>query len=97
MVLAAIDESAGGEIEDQAAVEFGIEGEVEVVESLVRIPEGGEFASAIQEPVRAPGEFVGVECGQQVDWRHGFGLRLAEASFQHSGHAAEPELPQAAL
>ena len=28
----------------------------------------------------------------QIDRRHGFGLRLAQAGFQHGGHAAEPQL-----
>ena len=30
----------------------------------------------------------------QIDGRHGFGLSLAQAGFEHGGHAAEPELAQ---
>src|ERR1039457_1673800 len=96
-VLSAVDESAGGQVEDQAAVQLGIEGEVEVVQRLVGIAESGELAPPLQEPVRAPGEFVGDEGCQQIDRRHGFGLRLPEARLQNGGHAAEPELTQTAL
>ena len=28
----------------------------------------------------------------QIDGRHGFGLRLAQSGFQHGGCTAEPEL-----
>ena len=96
-VFAAVDERSGSEIEDQTSVQLGIKGEIEVVESLVRITESGELAPPVQEPVRAAGQFVGDERGQQVDRRHGFGLRLPEPRLQHHGHAAETELAQAAL
>ena len=96
-ILAPIDEGAGGEVEDQAAVHLGIEGEVEVVERLVGIAEGGLFAAPFQQAVRAACEFVADQRGEKVDGRHRFGLRLSEASFQHGGHAAEPELAERAL
>jgi hypothetical protein len=48
-VFAAIDEGAGGQIEDQAAVHLGVEGEVEVVEGLVGIAEAGVFAAPFQQ------------------------------------------------
>ena len=86
------DEGARGQVEDQAAIHLRIEGEVEVVQRLVRIAEGGLFAPALQQPVAAPGEFVGDQTRDQIDRRHGFGLRLAQSGFQHGGHAAEPEL-----
>ena len=96
-VFAAVDEGAGGQVEDQAAIHLRVEGEVEVVEGLVGIAEAGLFAAPLQQAVGAAGEFVGDQAGEQVDGRHGFGLGLAQAGFQHGGHAAEAELAQRAL
>ena len=96
-IFAPVDEGAGGQIEDQTAIHFRIEGEVEVVERPVGIAEAGVFAAPFQQPVGAPREFVGDQSGEQVDGRHGFGLRLPQAGFEHRGHAAETELAQAAL
>ena len=86
---------AGGQIEDQAAIHLRVEIEVEVVERLVGIAEAGLFAPPFQEPVRAPRQLVGDERGEQVDRRHGFGLRLPQTRLQHGGHATETELAQA--
>ena len=47
------DEGTGGQIEHQAAIHLRVEGEVEVVHSLVRVAEGGLFAPAIQESLAA--------------------------------------------
>ena len=97
-VFALADEPAGGQIEDQTAIHLRIEGEVEVVESPV-----GDRGS---RPVCAAAPAAGRErrvsssrdqAGDQIDGRHGFGLRLAQAGFQHGGHAAEAELPQGAF
>ena len=51
-VLALVDERRGGQIENQTAIDFGIEREVEVVEALVGIAESGLFAATLQQPVR---------------------------------------------
>ena len=91
-VFALADEGARGQVEDQTAIHLRIEVEVEVVERLLRIAEGGLFAPALQQSVAAPGQFVGDQARDQIDRRHGFGLRLAQAGFQHGGHAAEPQL-----
>ena len=96
-ILAPIDEGAGGEIEDQAAIHLGVEGEVEVVERLVGVAEAGLLAAAFQQAVGAAGEFVGDQSREQIDGSHRFGLRLPQAGFQHGGHAAQPELAQRAL
>jgi hypothetical protein len=96
-IFAAINEGSGGEIEDQTAVHLGIEAEVETIERLVRIAEAGVFAAPFEQAVRAPGEFVRDQRGKQVDGRHGFGLSLKQAGFEHVGHAAEAELAQRAL
>src|ERR1017187_2456937 len=37
------EEGAGGQVEDQATIHLRIEGEVEVVQGLVRVAEGGLF------------------------------------------------------
>ena len=58
----------------------------------MRVAKGGLFAPAFQQAVAAPGEFVGDQTRDQIDGRHGFGLRLMQTCFQHGGHAAEPEL-----
>ena len=76
----------------QAAIHLRVEGEVEVVQSLVRVAEGGLFAPAIQQSLAAAGKLVAHQTGDQIDRRHGFGLRLVQSGFQHGGYAAEPEL-----
>jgi hypothetical protein len=91
-VLSPADESACRQVEDQAAIDFGIEAEVEVVERAIRIAEAGLFAAAFQQPVGATGEFVGDQARDQVDWCHGFGLRLAQPGFEHGGHTAQSQL-----
>ncbi len=59
---------------------------------LLRVAEGGLFAPAFQQSVAAAGQFVADQARDQIDRRHGFGLRLVQSGFQHGGHAAEPEL-----
>ena len=87
------DEGAGGEIEDQAAIHLLVEGEVEVVEGLLRSRGTAAcFVPPLQQAVAAPGEFVGDQAGDQVDGGHRFGLRLAQSGLEHGGHAAQPEL-----
>src|SRR5262252_2204964 len=96
-IFATIDECPGSQIEDQTAIHFRIEAEIEVVQSLVGIAESGELASPFQEPVGAPRQLVRHERGEQVDGRHGFGLRLPQPRFQHCCHTTETELEQATL
>ena len=49
----------GGQVEDQTAIHLRVEGEVEVVQRLLRVAEGGLFAPPLQQPIAAPGQFVG--------------------------------------
>ena len=69
---------------------------LKVKSKLSRVRSGsrkrGLFAAALEQPVAAAREFVGDQARDQVDGRHGFGLGLAQAGFEHRGHAAEPEL-----
>ena len=51
----------GGQIEDQTAIHLGVEGKVEVIESLVGVAETGLFVPEFQKAVTTPGEFVGME------------------------------------
>jgi len=51
------DEGTSCQIEYQAAIHLRVEGEVEVVQSLVRVPEGGLFAPPIQQSLTAAGTF----------------------------------------
>jgi hypothetical protein len=84
-VFALADERGSGQIEDQAAIHLGIEGEVEVVERPVGIAEAGLFAAALQQPVPTACEFVRDQARDQIDGSHGFGLGLAQTSFEHLG------------
>jgi hypothetical protein len=63
-----------------------------VVQGLLRIAEGGLLAPSLQQAVAAPGQFVGDQARDQIDRRHGLGLRLVQACFQHGGDAAQPQL-----
>jgi hypothetical protein len=92
-VFALADESASSQVVDQTAIHLGIEVEVEVIERLLRIPEGGLLAPPFQQAVAAPAQLVGDQARDQIDRRHGFALGLAQSRFQHGGDAAEPQLP----
>jgi hypothetical protein len=74
-IFALADEGARGQVEDQAAIHLGIEVEVEVVQGLLRIAEGGLLAPSLQQAVAAPGQFVGDQARDQIDRCHGLGLR----------------------
>ena len=58
-VFTLADEGAGGKVEHQTAIHLRIEVEVEVVERLLRIAEGGLFAPPLQQAVAAPRQLVG--------------------------------------
>jgi hypothetical protein len=46
-VFALVDEGGGGQIEDQAAIHFRIEGDVEVIERPVGSGKAGLFATTL--------------------------------------------------
>ena len=87
------DEGAGGQVEDQAAVHLLVEVEVEVVEGSLRVAKLGLLGPAFQQAIAATSEFVRDQAGEEVDGRHGFGLRLVKTSFEHGGDTAQPQLP----
>jgi hypothetical protein len=88
-VLALGDEAAGGELEDEAAVHFLVEGEVKAVERLVGIAEVGLGEAAGEEAIGAAGELVLEEEGQEVGEREVLGLGLHEAGLETRRDAAE--------
>ena len=83
------DKSARGQIKDQAAIHLFVEVEVEVVEGFERVTELGLLAPAFQHPVGAAGQFIRHQTGDQIQGGHGFGLGLAQTSFQDGGHASQ--------
>src|SRR4051812_20897767 len=64
-VLAFVDEGAGGEVEDQAAIHLGIECEVEVVERAIGIAESCLFATAFEQPIGAARQFIRYQARDQ--------------------------------
>src|SRR5580693_7078518 len=66
-VFAPADECRGGQIEDQTAIHFWIEGEVEVIQSAVGVAEAGLFATAVEQAIRAAREFIGNKARDQID------------------------------
>jgi len=91
-ILPLADEGACGQVEDQTPIHLRVESEIEVVQRFVRIAEGSLFAAPVQQSLGAPGQFVRDQTRDEIDRGHGLGLGLAQSSFQHGGHAAEPEL-----
>ena len=92
-VFVACDESAGGEIENQAAIHLLVKGEVEVVEGLLGVGELGLFCPPLQHAFATQGEFVGDQARQQVDGGERFGLGLAQTGLQHGAHVRASENP----
>jgi hypothetical protein len=65
-----------GEIKHQTPIYFRVEVEVEAIESFVRVAKSGLLFSAFEQAIATAIQFVGDEAGEEVDGRHGFGLRL---------------------
>src|ERR1700687_2898057 len=80
-IFAARDEGAGSEIKHQTAIHLRIKSEVEVVERLVGITKAGLLSAAVQQAVRAAGEFVRDQTRDQINGRHGFRFGLPSARF----------------
>jgi len=83
------DEGTSGEIEHQTAIHLAVEVEVEVIESFLSVSELSLFFSSLQQSLTATSEFVGDEAGEEIDGGHGFGLSLAQASFEHGGDTSQ--------
>src|ERR1035441_10200429 len=79
------DEGTGCQVKHQAAIHLRIEGEVEVVQLLVRVAECGLLAPAIQQSLAAAGQFVAHQTGDRIDRRPGFGPGLAQSGWHDAG------------
>jgi len=90
-VLALRDEAAGRQLVDDRAIHLLVEVEVESLERPIGIAEARLFVAALEQPVLATEQFVGDEHGDEIDRSEMIGLGLAQARFQHGGHAGEPE------
>src|SRR5579859_1992064 len=71
------DEGAGSQVEDQAAIHLRVKTKVEIIQSSLRVAEGGLFSSPLQQTVAAPSQFVSNQARDQIDGGHSFGLCLA--------------------
>src|SRR5436853_7268604 len=92
--MAAADESTGGQIKHQTAIHLLVEVKVEVVQSLIRVAEFRLFFASLQKPVASAAEFIRDQAGDQVYRCHRFDLSLMQTGLKHSGHAAEPKVPE---
>jgi len=91
------DEAAGGQLEDQPAVQLLVEVEVEGVERLAAVAEAGLREAPLQEPVLTAEELVTDEGGEEIDGGERVGLGLQQPRVETGGHAGEPQLAERAL
>jgi hypothetical protein len=85
-VFVARHKGRAGEIEHETPIHLRIEVKVEVVERFVRVAKSSLLYSALEQAIASTIQLVGDEAGEEVDGRHGFGLRLVQASFQNRSH-----------
>ena len=70
------DKASRSQIEDQRAVELFVEGELKVLQGLLRITELSLFLAAFEQSVTTAGKFIGDQAGDQIDGGHRLGLGL---------------------
>ena len=85
-VLALSDETCGGQVVDESAVQLAIEIEVEAVEGALGVAEASLLEPALEEPVLTTEQLVGDEMRDEVDGSELVGLGLAQSCFQAAGH-----------
>ncbi len=91
------DEAAGRELKNQRAIHLLVEGEIKRVERATRIAEAGLRAAAFEQAILSALQLVIHEHRDEIKRREPLGLRMAQARFQHVGHAGEPELAEGAI
>src|SRR5262245_56051758 len=91
-VLATFDESASCQIKDQASIHLLVEVEIKIVECLLRITETCLLSPSLQQPIASSAQLVRDQARDQIDWRHRFGLRLAQPRLQYCRHTAQSQL-----
>ena len=94
--LAPLDEVAGGQLEDEAAVHLAVEVEVEGVESLAAVAELRLLDAALEQAISTPGELVSDEGGEEIEGIEAGGARFEEPGLEHLRHAAQAQLAQGA-
>ena len=92
----ALDEAAGGELEDERAVDLRVEVEVEGVERLVGVAEAGLLDAPREQAILAADELVADERrDESIGASRSSGLE--EPRLEGVGHAGEAELAQRAV
>jgi hypothetical protein len=86
------DEPSGGQIEHKATIHFGIKSKVEIIERVVWVAESSLLPPSRDQPFATQVQLVSDQARDQINRRHGFGLGLAESSFQRACHTAEAQL-----
>src|ERR1700689_3117578 len=86
------NERAGGQIEDQTAIHFGVEIEIKLVEGLMRVAELSLLAPTLEQTIAPPVQLIADQTRHQIDRRHVFALGREQSGFQHGGYAAQWEL-----
>ncbi len=81
------DEVAGGELEDEAAVHFLVEVEIEGIQGLALVTEAGLLDAAGEQAVLAAEEFITDERGEEVDGGQLGGLGFEQAGLEAGRHA----------
>ena len=91
-VLVLGDETAGGELEDEAAIHLLVELEVKGAERLAPVAEAGLSQPALEEPVLTALELVLPERGEEIDGGEPLRLGLEQPRVEPGGHAGAAEL-----
>jgi len=91
------DEAAGGELEDEPAIQLLVELEVEGVERLADVAGAGLLDAPVEEPILPPEQLVAHERGEEVDGGQLLGLGLEQPRLQPGGQAGKAELAERAL
>lgn len=93
-IFALRDEARRGELEDERAIHFRVESEIESVEGSIGIAKARELPAALEQPVLAPLQFVINERGDEIDGRQRLALCLMQPRFEDRRHAREPQFTQ---
>ena len=88
------DEATRRELEDQRAIQFLVEGEIEGVERACGIAEAGLHATPFEQAILPTLQFITHEHRDEVEWGQAFRLRMAEAHVEDVGHAGEAQFAE---
>jgi hypothetical protein len=91
------DPASGGALEDEGAVHFPVEVEIEGVQALADIAKARLLHPALQEPILPAEQFVLHEAGEQIDRHQLLGLGFEQARLKPGGDAGAAELAEGAL